>query len=52
MKLRRLATRSPGFDAELEALTRYEAAQDQAVESAVRAIVAEVRRRGDAALLE
>ncbi|HVC10689.1 MAG TPA: histidinol dehydrogenase [Burkholderiales bacterium] len=52
MKLRRLATRSPGFDAELEALTRYEAAQDEAVESAVRAIVAEVRRRGDAALLE
>ncbi|HVB47338.1 MAG TPA: histidinol dehydrogenase [Burkholderiales bacterium] len=52
MKLRRLATRSPGFDAELAGLTRYEAAQDEAVESAVRAIIAEVRRRGDAALLE
>ena len=52
MKLRRLTTRSPGFDAELQALTRYEAAQDEAVESAVRAIIAQVRRRGDAALLE
>jgi histidinol dehydrogenase len=47
-----LSSRTPGFDAELAALTRYEAAQDEAVESAVRAIVADVRARGDAALLE
>jgi histidinol dehydrogenase len=52
VKLRRLSTREPGFDALLAALTRYEAAQDAAVESAVRAIVADVRRRGDAAVLE
>jgi len=52
MRLRRLSTAQPGFDAELEALTRYEAAQDEAVESAVRAIIAEVRARGDAAVLE
>ena len=52
MKLRRLDSRAPGFDAELARLTRYEAAQDDAVEAAVRAIVAEVRSRGDAALLE
>ena len=52
MKIRRLATRAPGFDGELAALTRYEAAQDEAVSAAVRAIVADVRRRGDAALLE
>jgi len=51
MKLRRLSTRSPGFDARLEALTRFEAAGNSAVERAVRAIVAGVRRRGDAAVL-
>ena len=52
MKLRRLSTASAGFDAELAALTRYEAAQDEAVESATRAIIADVRKRGDAAVLE
>ncbi|HXZ51888.1 MAG TPA: histidinol dehydrogenase [Burkholderiales bacterium] len=51
MKLRRLDSRAPGFDAELVRLTRYEAAQDEAVEAAVRSIVADVRTRGDAALL-
>jgi histidinol dehydrogenase len=52
MKLRRLSTRSPGFDAELAALTRYDAARDAAVEQTVRAILADVRSRGDAAVLE
>ena len=52
MKLRRLSTRSSGFDAELAALTRHDAAQDPAVESAVRAILADVRVRGDEAVLE
>jgi histidinol dehydrogenase len=52
MKLRRLSTRAGGFDAELAALTRYEAAQDPAVEASVRAILSEVRTRGDAAVLE
>jgi histidinol dehydrogenase len=52
MKLRRLSTASAGFDADLEALTRYEAAQDEAVEATVRAIIADVRKRGDAAVLE
>ena len=52
MKLRRLSTRSAGFDAELAALTRYDAAQDGRVEPIVRAIIAEVRARGDAAVLE
>jgi len=52
MKLRRLSSRDAGFDAALAALTRYEAAQDEAVEATVRAIVADVRARGDAALLE
>ena len=52
MKLRRLSTADAGFDAALEALTRYEAAQDEAVEAAARAIIADVRKRGDAAVLE
>jgi len=52
MKLRRLSTRSPGFDAELAALTRHGAVRDAAVEQAVRAILADVRARGDAAVLE
>ncbi len=52
MKLRRLSTRAPGFDTELAALTRYEAAQDEAVTATVRGIVADVRARGDAAVLE
>ena len=52
MKLRRLSTRSPGFDAELAALTRYEAAQDGRVETVVRSIIADVRARGDAAVIE
>jgi len=52
MKLRRLSTRSPGFAAKLAALTRYDAAQDPAVQRAVRKILADVRKRGDAAVRE
>ena len=52
MNLRRLSTADAGFDVALEALTRYEAAQDEAVEATARAIIAEVRKRGDAAVLE
>jgi len=51
MKLRRLSTRGPGFDAKLAALTRYEAAQDARVSGIVRAIIAAVRKRGDDAVL-
>jgi histidinol dehydrogenase len=51
MKLRRLSTRDRGFDARLDALVRYEAAQDAGLPQVVRDIVAAVRRRGDAALL-
>jgi histidinol dehydrogenase len=52
MKLRRLSTRDAGFDGQLEALIRYEAAQDASVHDTVRRIVADVRARGDAAVLE
>jgi histidinol dehydrogenase len=52
MKLRRLSTRDASFDAQLAALTRFDAAQDPTVEGAVRAILADVRARGDAAVLD
>jgi histidinol dehydrogenase len=51
VKLRRLSTRQRGFDAKLATLTRYESTGNSAVERAVRAIIAGVRRRGDAAVL-
>ena len=52
MKLRRLSTKDRGFEGKLKALTRYDAAQDPAVQKAVRTILAEVRKRGDAAVRE
>ena len=52
MKVRRLSTSEAGFDEALSKLTRYEAAQDDAVEATARAIISDVRRRGDAAVLE
>lgn len=51
MKLRRLSTRSAGFGAQLAALTRQESAQDMKVKRVVSAIIANVRRRGDTAVL-
>jgi histidinol dehydrogenase len=50
--LRTLDTATRGFETELDALTAFEAAQDPGVEKAVAAIVADVRSRGDAAVLE
>jgi histidinol dehydrogenase len=50
MKLRRLSTQDKGFQGKLAALTRYDAAQDPAVQKAVRRILADVRKRGDAAV--
>ena len=52
MKLRRLSTRDAGFGGQLEALVRYDAAHDPAVQETVRGILADVRARGDAAVLE
>ena len=52
LALRRLDARTPAFDAELESLIAFEAAQDPAVDAAVAEIVADVRKRGDVALLE
>ncbi|MDH4173342.1 MAG: histidinol dehydrogenase, partial [Betaproteobacteria bacterium] len=50
MKLRRLSTRAAGFERKLEALTRCDAALDPTVQKTVRRILADVRRRGDAAV--
>ncbi len=52
MIVRRLATTQPDFDARLAELLAFEAAQDPAVEAAVAGILADVKARGDAALLE
>ena len=52
MKLRRLSTGAAGFERKLAALTRYDAAQDPAVQKTVRRILADVRARGDAAVRE
>ena len=49
---RRLSSAAPGFDADLEALIAFEAAQDPDIDEAVARIIAEVRTRGDDALLE
>ena len=52
LAMRRLDTREPGFDRALDALIAFETAQDPAIDAAVAAIIADVRARGDAALLE
>lgn len=50
-EVRRLSTREAGFEASLERLLAFEAAQDGAVEQAVASILSAVRLEGDAALL-
>ena len=52
LSLRRLDSRAPEFRRELDALVAFEIAQDPAVDATVAAIIADVRARGDAALLE
>ncbi|MEO8938621.1 MAG: histidinol dehydrogenase [Burkholderiaceae bacterium] len=50
--VRRLDTSSEGFAAELAALLRFDTDDDSAVDQAAAAILADVRKRGDAALLD
>ena len=50
--IRRLDSTQPDFDAQLQQLLAFESAQDPAVDAAVSAILADVKARGDAALLE
>jgi len=52
LNLRRLDAGAAGFDAKLRELTDFEVAQDATIDATVAAIVADVRSRGDAALLE
>ena len=50
--MRRMDTAAPGFDAELAALIAFESAQDPAIDATVAQIIEDVRRRGDAAVLD
>ena len=52
LALRRLDSAAAGFDGELASLIAFEAAQDPEVDATVARIVADVRARGDAALLD
>ena len=52
LTMRRLDAAEPGFDRALDALIAFEAAQDEGVDATVAAIIADVRTRGDAAVLE
>ena len=50
--MRRLSTAQPDFDARLEEVLAFEAAQDPRIDESVAAILADVKARGDDALLE
>jgi histidinol dehydrogenase len=50
--IHRLDSADPGFDARLAALLAHESGQDEEIERVVAAILADVRSRGDAAVLE
>ena len=52
LKLRRLDTSEATFDASLDALIAFEVAQDPAIDATVAAIIADVRARKDAAVLD
>lgn len=52
VELRRLDSSAPGFKAALARLTTFDSKEDAGVEAAVAAILADVRTRGDAAVLE
>ncbi len=52
LELCRLDSSAADFDAALARLVEFEAAQDPEVDRVVAAIIADVRRRGDAALVE
>lgn len=52
MKIRRLSSQQADFSAQLNTLLAFESTQDEKLETAVAAILADVRVRGDAAVLE
>jgi len=52
MNIKRLSTKQPDFDAQLSALLAFEETADEKLEATVASILADVKKRGDAALLE
>ncbi|MEK7874785.1 MAG: histidinol dehydrogenase [Pseudomonadota bacterium] len=52
LALKRLASGAPDFEARFAALLAFEGAQDSAVDAAVAGILEDVKRRGDAAVLD
>jgi len=52
LNIRRLSTQDAGFAAALDALLAFETAQDASIDSTVAEILAQVKQRGDAAVLE
>lgn len=52
VSIRRLDSAEPDFRGELSALLAFEASADAAIEQAVAGILADVKKRGDAAVLE
>src|SRR5664279_461833 len=52
LQVRRVDSSHPDFDATLARLTAFDTAQDEAIDTSVASILADVRARGDAAVLE
>ena len=52
MNIKRLSTKPTNFDAELNTLLAFEETADEKLEATVASILTDVKRRGDAALLE
>ena len=52
VKIRQLATTAPGFEADFQRVLHWSAETDHEIEERVAAILADVRARGDAAVLE
>lgn len=52
MKIRKLSSSDANFSADLDLLLAYEAEADEKLEAAVASILADVRRRGDEAVLD
>jgi histidinol dehydrogenase len=52
MNIERLSSKQADFDAQLSALLAFEETADEKLEATVAAILADVKKRGDAALLE
>ena len=52
MNIKRFSTRQADFEAELDTLLAFEEAADEKLEATVAAILADVKKREDTALLE